>query len=392
MVPRSLLRRAPSRRAARAVAVALVMAGLTACGPVLDGAGGGHGDDGPVTTVPSIADVTPLADPRSWQGEVDINLPEPDIRPVEENPAPDLPAAVTDAQGTKVEVTDVSRILALDIYGTLSQTVFELGLGDNIVGRDVSSAYAEIEDRPLVTQNGHELNAEAILDLDPTVLVTDTSLGPWDVVVQVREAGIPVVVVDADRNLDNLASLTQQVADALGVPAQGKQLGERIEDEAAAVQAEIAKVAPTDVTGKLRMVFLYVRGQANVYYMFGRGSGADALITAAGGYDVSSEIGWDGMKPVNDEGLIKAQPDAVLMMDKGLESVGGIDGLLDQFPALAQTPAGENRRVIAMDDAQVLSYGPRTADVLNALAVALYAPDSLPAADTDADTDSGAAP
>lgn len=377
MAPRSL-----PRRAARAAALVLAMTGLVACGPVLDGKGGDQGDDGPVTSVPSIADVTPLADPRSWQGEVDINLPEPDIRPVEEDPTPELPATVTDAQGTQVTVTDVSRILALDIYGTLSQTVFELGLGDNVVGRDVSSAYAEIEDRPLVTQNGHELNAEAILDLDPTVLVTDTSLGPWDVVLQVRDAGVPVVVVDAERNLDNLAALTQEVADALGVPAQGEQLGQRIEAEAAAVRAEIATVAPADVTGRLRVVFLYVRGQANVYYMFGRGSGADALVTAAGGYDVSSEIGWDGMKPVNDEGLIKAQPDAVLMMDKGLESVGGVDGLLDQFPALAQTPAGENRRVIAMDDGQVLSYGPRTADVLNALAIALYAPDSLPAAGT----------
>lgn len=371
----------PHPRLRRATAAVALLLTATACGPVLDGAGGGHGGEGPDTAVPSIADVTPIADPRSWKGEVDINLPEPDIRPVEEDPTPRLPATVTDAQGTKVEVTDVSRILALDIYGTLSQTVFELGLGDNIVGRDVSSAYAEIEDRPLVTQNGHELNAEAILELDPTVLVTDTSLGPWDVVLQVRDAGIPVIVVDAERNLDNLAPLTQEVADALGVPEQGKALGKRIVDEAAAVRAEIARVAPADVTGKLRMVFLYVRGQANVYYMFGRGSGADALITAAGGYDVSSEIGWDGMKPVNDEGLIKAQPDAILMMTKGLDSVGGIDGLLDQFPALAQTPAGENERVIAMDDAQVLSYGPRTADVLNALAVALYAPDSLPSGD-----------
>ncbi|KRB79577.1 hemin receptor [Nocardioides sp. Root190] len=365
------------RRTARIATLGLLLVAVVGCGPVLDGAGG-HGTDGPVTEVPSIADVTPLADPRSWKGAVDINLPEPDIRPIEENPVPQLPASVTDAQGTQVRVTDVSRILALDIYGTLSQTVFELGLGENIIGRDVSSAYEEIEDRPLVTQNGHELNAEAILELDPTVLVTDTSLGPWSVVLQIREAGIPVVVVDAERNLDNLSTLTSEVAEALGVPEQGRELGKRIEAEAAAVQAEIAKVAPADVTGKLRMVFLYVRGQANVYYMFGRGSGADALVTAAGGYDVSSEIGWDGMKPVNDEGLIQAQPDAILMMNKGLDSVGGVDGLLDQFPALAQTPAGENERIIAMDDDQVLSYGPRTADVLNALAVALYAPDSLP--------------
>lgn len=368
--------RTRARTSASALAGVLLLA--SACGAVLDGAGG-HGADQPDTAVPALSEVSPLADPKSWQGAVDINLPEPEIQPVELNPTPDLPARVTDAQGTEVTVRKVDRILALDIYGTLSQTVFELGLGDNVVGRDVSSAYAEIEDRPLVTGNGHELNAEAMLELDPTVVITDTSLGPWDVVLQIREAGIPVVVVDADRNLDNLSSLTREVAGALGLPEQGKVLGERIEKEAADVQAEIAAVAPQDVTGRLRAIFLYVRGQANVYYMFGRGSGADALITAAGGYDVSSEIGWDGMKPVNDEGLIRAQPDVIVMMSKGLESVGGVDGLLDQFPALAQTPAGDNRRIIAMDDTQVLSYGPRTADVLNALAVAFYAPDSLPA-------------
>jgi len=373
MVPRTT-------RLARTLAAVLGVLALTACGPVLGGAEGAD-EERPGTAVPSVADVTPLDDPRSWQGAVDVNLPEPEIRPIEENPTPSLPATVTDAQGTEVTVEDTSRILALDIYGTLSQTVFELGLGDSIVGRDVSSSYEEIEDRPLVTQNGHELNAEAILELDPSVLITDTSLGPWNVVLQVRDAGIPVVVVDGERSFDNLASLTQEVADALGVPEQGKALGQRITEEADAVRAQIATVAPTDVTGQLRTIFLYVRGQANVYYMFGRGSGADALISAVGGYDVSSEIGWDGMKPVNDEGLIKAQPDVVVMMSKGLDSVGGVDGLLDQFPALAQTPAGENRRVIAMDDSQILSFGPRTADVLNALAVALYAPDSLPAED-----------
>lgn len=377
--PRPLRRRRlPTRRQA-VVLLVLVLVALVAaaCGPVLGGESDPGEDGAAAPPVPEIADVEPVADPKAWQGVLDVDLPEPDIAPVEENPTPQLPATVTDAQGERVEVADVSRILALDIYGTLSQTVFELGLGENIVGRDTSSAYEEIADRPLVTQNGHELNAEAILELNPTVVLTDTSLGPWDVILQIRDAGIPVVVTDSDRNLDNLASLTREVADALGVPQQGKQLGKRIEAETAATQQAIDQVAPGDVTGKLRMVFLYVRGQANVYYMFGEGSGADALVEAVGGYDVSEEIGWEGMKPLNDEGLIKAQPDAVLMMRKGLESVGGIEGLSDQFPALAQTPAGEHQRVIAMDDEQILSFGPRTPDVLNALAVALYAPDAL---------------
>lgn len=357
------------------VASALVL--LTGCGlsgPTVQ-TGDDSSSDGPVA--PALADVDPLPDPRSWSGPTSAVLTEDPVDPIAEDPEPVLPARVTDVQGTEVTVTDTDRILALDVYGTLSRTVFELGLGDALVGRDISTQFDEAADLPLVTQNGHDLAAEAILDLDPTVILTDTSLGPWDVILQMRDAGIPVVVVDSHRGLDNLAELTMQVAEALGVPGPGRRLADRIESEVAGVRAEIAEVAPDDLSGELRTVFLYVRGQSGVYYLFGDESGADALIDALGLYDVADEIGWSGMKPVTDEAIVAAQPDLVLMMTGGLDSVGGVDGLLERLPALANTPAGEHHRFVDMADAQILGFGPQTAEVLNALAVAVYAPESV---------------
>jgi iron complex transport system substrate-binding protein len=363
----------PTRTASRLAALTVAIAVVAACG-VTPGADGG--DDSDDVASVALADATVLADPKAHEGEVHASLADSPLEPVTESPKQTLPVTVTDAQGTKVTITDTSRILALDVYGTLSQTVFELGLGDQVVGRDVSTQFDEAKDLPLVTSNGHDLNAESILALDPTVILTDTSLGPWDVILQMRDSGIPVVVTDSQRSLDNVASLTGEIATALGVPSEGERLAQRIEKQTRAVQAEIAAVAPKAVQDKLRMVFLYVRGQAGVYYMFGEGSGADGLIRAVGGYDVTQEIGWKGMKPVNDEAIIDAQPDLIVMMTKGLESVGGVDGLLDRLPAIANTPAGQNRRIVDMQDSQVLSFGPRTAEVLNALAVAIYAPGS----------------
>lgn len=325
---------------------------------------------------PPLSEVTPLSDVRDWDGEVNA-VAEAPIDPVADAPEPALPVTVTDSQGTKVTVEDTSRVLALDVYGTLSRTVYELGLGDSLVGRDVSTQFAEAKDLPLVTQNGHDLNAEAILELDPTLIITDTSLGPWDVVLQMRDAGIPVVVVDSHRGLDNVADLIHAVAEPLGVPDAGDALATRTQQQIDAVIAEIAKVAPADAGDRLRMVFLYVRGQSGVYYMFGEGSGADSLIDAIGGYDVAEEIGWKGMKPLTDEGLVAAQPDLVLMMSGGLESAGGTDGLLKRLPALAGTPAGQHRRFVTMEDSQILGFGPISATVLDALAVATYAPGSV---------------
>jgi iron complex transport system substrate-binding protein len=360
-----------------------VLGGLLACALASCGlsskAGSEGPGDGPSTAgvashaTPPLSDVTPLTDVRDWDGEATAVADTP-IDPVADSTEPRLPVTVTDSQGTKVTVEDTSRILALDVYGTLSRTVFELGLGDRLVGRDVSTEFDEAKKLPLVTQNGHDLNAEAILGLDPTVIITDTSLGPWDVVLQMRDAGIPVVVVDSDRGLDNVADLIHQVADPLGVPDAGDALAKRTQQQIDDATAQIAKVAPADSGDKLRMVFLYVRGQSGIYYMFGEGSGADSLIDAIGGYDVAEEIGWNGMKPLTDEGLVAAQPDLVLMMTGGLESAGGVDGMLERLPALAQTPAGQHRRFVAMDDSQILGFGPITASVLDALAVATYAP------------------
>jgi len=358
----------------------MVACALASCGLSAKAGSDSGSDDGPSTAAvaahvtPPLSDVTPLDDVRDWDGEVTAVTDTP-IDPVADNPDPKLPVTVTDAQGTKVTVKDTSRVLALDVYGTLSRTVFELGLGDRLVGRDVSTEFDEAKDLPLVTQNGHDLNAEAILGLDPTVIITDTSLGPWDVVLQMRDAGIPVVVVDSDRGLDNVADLIHQVADPLGVPAAGDALAKRTQQQIDDATAQIAKVAPANAGDKLRTVFLYVRGQSGIYYMFGEGSGADSLIDAIGGYDVADEIDWNGMKPLTDEGLVAAQPDLVLMMTGGLDSAGGVDGMLERLPALAQTPAGQHRRFVAMDDSQILGFGPITANVLEALAVATYAPE-----------------
>lgn len=362
----------PSRRRFGAAAMLLAAAlALTGCQSLA-----GHGTGGERASGPSLAETTPIADPLSWEGPSTARAASTPLDPVTDGDV-SLPVTVTDSQGTEVTVTDTSRILALDIYGSLSRIVFELGLGDSVVGRDISTQFPEASELPLVTQNGHDLNAEAILDLAPTVILTDTSLGPWDTVLQMRDAGIPVVVVDSHRAIDSVGALVAQVADALGVPQRGQVLAERTDAVIQAKLAEIAAVVPADPAERLRMIFLYVRGQSGVYYLFGEESGADSLIEALGGIDIAGETGWQGMRPVTDEALVAANPDLILMMSGGLESVDGVDGLAEHIPAIAQTTAGQHRRIVDMPDTEILSFGPATAAVLDALAVAVYSPDAL---------------
>lgn len=356
-------------RTALALAAVLALAGCSAA-PI--------GPSTPtVTNDPTVplAELEVLADPRSHVGESTAVLGDAAVAAPAEPPAQRLPATIAShdlAGDTEVTVESTDRILAMDISGSIAATVFGLGFGDSVVGRDVSTTFPGAKDLPLVTSNGHTVNAEAILALRPDVVITDGTIGPVDVVLQLREAGIPVVFVDTEPSIEGVGELAVQVATALGAPETGEALAA---DLIAGIEAKIEQIAAIVPEGEpLRMLFLYLRGNSGVYYLFGEESGADVLIRALGGIDVAAEIGLDGMRPMTDEAMIAADPELILVMTDGIASVGGVDGLLESKPAIALTAAGQNRRFVDMADGEILSFGPRTADVLDALARAVYAP------------------
>jgi iron complex transport system substrate-binding protein len=357
-VSTSSSRRRPRRRLAAAL-VTLALA-ASACGTAANGGPSaepvsGSGCAGPRT-----------ATSQGW------------VEPLDDPAEPELPVTITDFTGEPVTVTDTSRVLALDTYGTLATTVFALGQGDHLVGRDISTGIPELAELPVVTHNGHELNAEAILDLNPSLVLTDYSIGPLEVQLQLKDSGIPVVIMDGSRSRDVIGEQIRAVAEVLGVPDAGEQLAERVDGEVADAEAEVASMVPDDPAERLRMVFLYMRGQSGVYYWFGEGSGADDLIEALGGIDVATEVGLEGSRPINAEGLVRSEPELYLMMTHGLESVGGAEGLLE-VPGVADTEAGMNGCVVDMSDYEVLSFGPQFPATLLALAEAIYGADGVSA-------------
>ena len=313
----------------RLAAAALVLA-LTACGTGTP----------PQDEAPDLAAVVPVSDTA---------------------PVPQLPVSVRSEDGRTVEVRDVSRIVAVNLSGTLAEIVFNLDLGGNVVGRDVATTFEAAADLPVVTK-AHDISAEGVLALDPSVVLADRSTGPAEALDQLRASGIPVVLVPEAWSLDDVAPRIEAVAAALGVPDAGRALVERTE-----VQVQQAVSSLPRREEPLRIAFLYLRGTAGVYLMGGRGSGADSLIEAIGGVDAGSAIGLEKFRPLTSEGLVLAAPDVIVVMAGGLESVGGADGLLE-VAGVAQTPAGQGRRFVAMDDGTLLSFGPRTGAVVTELA------------------------
>lgn len=369
------------RTLAALAAAALLVVGASGCaGPAASQSAGTQaassstsGTSAPAPDAAPLEGIVPLVDPASYQGPSTAVLGTATITPVAD-PTPDLPATVTSHSpdgDEEVTVTAVDRVVAMDISGSIAGTVWGLGLGASLVGRDIAADFPGTEDVPVVTGSSHSVNVEAILALEPTLVLTDGSIGPRRAVTQLADAGITVVFLDNQASFDGAAQLARDVAAALGVDDAGEALAQSILADVEDTAAAIAAIAPAT---PLRMAFVYLRGSADVYYLFGEDSGADHLFEALGGVDAGSEAGIKGEQPMTDEAMIAMDPDVIFVMSSGLESVGGVDGLLASKPAVALTTAGQNRRFVDMDDSLVLSFGPRSADILEALAVAVYAP------------------
>ena len=266
-------------------------------------------------------------------------------------------AAITQAQSIsldKQQPTSPERVIAL--ANGSAEIIASLGYLDVLVGRDIASTSKELKGVPIATA-GHQVVPEKILELNPDVVLVDNTTGPATALEVIQRAGIKVTMIDEAWTLTDIAKKIEAIGEVIGAQSAAAQLVQKLNS---ALQ-DSGKDHPG-----VRIAFLYLRGGSAIYLLGGQGSGADSLIEHLGAIDVGAQKFKDPFSPITSEALIATNPEIILVMSKGLESVGGIDGLVS-LPGISQTPAGKNRAVIAVDDSLLLSFGPRTPDLLRQL-------------------------
>ena len=248
----------------------------------------------------------------------------------------------------------VSRVVVL--ANGVAEIMNSLNARSILVGRDVASTEKEISDIPVVT-SGHQVLPEKVIALKPDLVIIDASTGPKAAIDQIKSSGIAVVQTPESWTLSDIATKVSAVAQAIGAPQQGALLNSAME----------AAINSSTLSSRPRIVFLYLRGTSSIYLVGGSGSGADSLISAIGAIDVGAQSLPRPFNTMTAESLATLNPDVIIVMTKGLESVGGISGLL-KLPGVAQTKAGKNQAIIDVDDSLLLSFGPRTPSLIAALA------------------------
>lgn len=268
---------------------------------------------------------------------------------------------ITKAQSIALDAEPQSspqRVVAL--ANGSAEIIASLGYLNILVGRDIASTSQELNGVPIATA-GHQVVAEKILELNPDVVLIDNTTGPVTAIEVIKRAGIKVTMIDEAWTLSDIEKKITVIGEVIGAQPAAAQLVQKLNS---ALQA-----SGKDHPG-VRIAFLYLRGGSAIYLLGGQGSGTDSLLEHLGAIDVGAQKFKQPFSPITSEALIAADPEVILVMSKGLESVGGIDGLVS-LPGIAQTKAGKIRAVIAVDDSLLLSFGPRTPDLLRQLSNAI---------------------
>ncbi len=280
-------------------------------------------------------------------------------------------APVTASAQSVAPIPADARIVTLG--SSVTETVFALGFGDQVVAVDESSLYpASVGERPQVGYY-RTLSAEGLLSLRPDVIIGAAASGPPPVLAMVEAAGVRVELIEDAHHPDEIPANVLRIAGILGVPERGEAL-------AAKVRADFERVAamrraldagtgqPSD--GGLSAVFVWNRGGPGLQ-VAGHGTGAHTMLEVAGIRNAAAAL--EGYQPFNAEAMLLANPDLLIVPAATAEGLGGLDALLG-MPGVAATAAARTGNVVTVDLLAFIGFGPRAGDALAAVVEATQQP------------------
>jgi iron complex transport system substrate-binding protein len=260
----------------------------------------------------------------------------------------------------RAEAHDTSRIVS--IGGAVTEILYALGLEQRIVAVDSTSFYppqALREKRNVGYFRA--LSPEGVLGLNPSLILAIEGAGPKQAVTVLKSAGVGFVSVPDTFTGEGIIEKIRVIAAAAGVEQRGECL-------AKAVAADLDTLARlrTGIDKPARALFVlsFVGDRAQVA---GRATAAEGIMRLSGATNAITE--FEGYKPVSDEAIIAAQPEAVLAMQREANPLDARTVFAHQ--AFTLTPAAKRSAFVALNALYLLGFGPRTALAAHDVAAAL---------------------
>jgi iron complex transport system substrate-binding protein len=269
-----------------------------------------------------------------------------------------FPLTITDDDGIEVTIADEPERI-VTFAPSMTEIVFELGLGDRLVGvsgpfDDYPAEAEDIEEVGGAGDFGVDPTIEKVVSLEPDLFLTIPGGDQWKQ--RLRDLDIPVVTLHAD-TLDDLLTDIGTIGVLTDAVDEADALVEQMGVEADAITAS------AETTGHVSCFF-------EVYYPPLTTVGPKTFI-----YDLLERAGCD---PVTEEAtsdypewsvddLVADGPEVYLVTPESAKSVAAVA----KRPGYAAIPAIEDDRVVLVDGDLVTRAGPRVIEGLRQVAEAL---------------------
>lgn len=247
------------------------------------------------------------------------------------------------------EAEQNQKIVSLN--GAISEALVILGAESQIIGVDVTSTYPESL-KTKATDLGHvrSITAESILSLKPNVVfATSKDVNPT-LNEQLKAANVSLKIINQEYSTEGTKNLITEIAKFLKK--------ENYQPLLENIDRQIAEIKPFEK--KPKVLFIYARGAGNLM-VAGKETPLHHMIELAGADNAAATI--TDFKPLTPEALLTINPDVILLFDTGLQSLGGIDGLL-KVEGISATNAGKNQKIITMDGQLLSGFSPRLGEAV----------------------------
>ena len=241
------------------------------------------------------------------------------------------------------------------------EILYAIGAGSTVVGRGTYCNYPEDVLAVTEVNSGGETNVEQIIMMDPQVVVMTKMAHSPELVEMLEEAGIAVVVTDAqtiNQTYDCIAllgELTGKQEEAAAV----------IDDMKARFEAVAAKAKDTGLT-----VYFETTPLEYGYGLWSAGPGnfMDEIGTLCGLKNIFGDI--DSAWPmVSEESVLMADPDIIVTIDSnGMGDLNAAEVILNR-EGWEDLEAVRNGHVFVVGNDEFSRPGPRLADAAEALMV-----------------------
>ncbi len=300
-------------------------------------------------TTPTLPPTTP------FPSTAPVATPAPTEAPT---PPPLFPVELTDDEGTTVSIPAApAKIVSLTPAAT--EILFELGAGDRLVGKveDFTPFPEAAAAVPDVAKFG-SVDVEKIVSLGTELVIAGgNNFNPPESIKQLRDLGVPVLVVFAPDVAGAVADI-ELIGKAVGNPDGAATINANITRAMDDVKAATAGGTPVRTYYELDASSGYF-GPAPDYF-------GTEMIKIAGGDPLTS--GTAGVYQIEAEQILSFDPEVILLGDA---AYGVTADQVVARPGWDTLTAVKNGDVRPIDDVIVTRPGPRLADGIRALALAI---------------------